>query len=88
MKACIQAFIYKVCTNFIFLKALLKLTYAIRCNIQDHPYHLVSPSPWPYKTAMGLLALTIGTALSMHSFSFLYIIVYLAISVVILSMAL
>lgn len=37
---------------------------------------------------MGLFALTVVTALSMHNFNFLYIVVYLALTVVVLSMSL
>jgi cytochrome c oxidase subunit 3 len=62
------------------------LTSAIRSYIQDHPYHLVSPSPWPYKTAMSLFALTVSAALAMHSFGYLYYVVYIALILVVISM--
>ena len=32
----------------------------------DHPFHLVNPSPWPLASAMSLLLLTLGAAMSMH----------------------
>jgi len=40
----------------------------IRSNFQDHPFHLVSPSPWPLYTSVSLLSLATSTALSMHNF--------------------
>ena len=33
---------------------------------QNHPYHLVNPSPWPALAAAALLSLTIGAAMFMH----------------------
>lgn len=33
---------------------------------QQHPYHLVNPSPWPLVASMVLLALTLGGAMTMH----------------------
>ena len=30
----------------------------IRSNFQAHPFHLVSPSPWPLFTCIALLTLT------------------------------
>jgi cytochrome c oxidase subunit 3 len=33
---------------------------------QDHPFHLVNPSPWPLVASMSLLLLTLGAAMSMH----------------------
>jgi len=35
-------------------------------NQQNHPYHLVDPSPWPVLGAFSLLAVTIGAAMFMH----------------------
>ena len=35
---------------------------------QGHPYHLVSPSPWPLTTSLSLLILTTSGVLSMHNF--------------------
>jgi cytochrome c oxidase subunit 3 len=37
-------------------------------EFQGHPYHMVSPSPWPILTSACLLALTTSGALSMHIF--------------------
>lgn len=33
---------------------------------QDHPYHLVNPSPWPAVGALAMFMLTIGGAMFMH----------------------
>ena len=33
---------------------------------QDHPFHLVNPSPWPLLGAFALLCTTGGTAMFMH----------------------
>ena len=35
---------------------------------QEHPYHLVDPSPWPLLGSLGALTSTIGAVLYMHSF--------------------
>lgn len=42
----------------------------VRSNFQAHPFHLVSPSPWPLNTSISLLALTTTGVLSIHSFKF------------------
>lgn len=44
------------------------MTNALRGNFQAHPFHLVSPSPWPILTSFSLLALTCSGVLTMHSF--------------------
>lgn len=44
------------------------MTNVIRSNFQDHPFHLVSPSPWPFFTSISLLSLTGSAVLSMHNF--------------------
>jgi len=36
--------------------------------IQYHPYHLVSPSPWPIFTSCSLFSLTLTGVLFMHGF--------------------
>jgi len=41
----------------------------IRSNFQSHPFHLVSPSPWPIFTSISLLTLTTAGVLTMHSFN-------------------
>jgi cytochrome c oxidase subunit 3 len=35
-------------------------------NHNDHPFHLVNPSPWPLMGAFSLLCATSGTAMFMH----------------------
>lgn len=60
----------------------------IRSHYQAHPFHLVSPSPWPFYTAGSLLALTCSAALSMHNFINSYISLYIAAFLVIISMSL
>ena len=60
----------------------------LRSNFQNHPFHLVSPSPWPLNTSFSLFTLTISGALSMHTFSNAYNVFYLAFLLVTFSMAL
>ena len=45
------------------------MTYLNRSAFQAHPFHLVSPSPWPIFTCASLLALTTSGVSTMHSFS-------------------
>jgi cytochrome c oxidase subunit 3 len=59
-----------------------------RARFQDHPFHLVSPSPWPFFTSVNLLNLTVNGALSMHNFSNSYITFFTALILVISSMSL
>jgi cytochrome c oxidase subunit 3 len=40
-----------------------------RSQFQAHPFHLVSPSPWPIYTSMALLTLTTSGVLTMHGFT-------------------
>ena len=44
------------------------MTNLTRSQFQAHPFHLVSPSPWPINTSMSLLATTFGAVLSFQSF--------------------
>ena len=64
------------------------MTQIVRSNFQNHPFHLVSPSPWPLFTSSSLLSLTISGALSMHSFSNAYNVFYLALMLLVFSMSL
>jgi cytochrome c oxidase subunit 3 len=41
-----------------------------RNNFQAHPFHLVSPSPWPLYTTISLLTLTTTGVLTMHGFNY------------------
>jgi cytochrome c oxidase subunit 3 len=45
------------------------MTYINRSNFQAHPFHLVSPSPWPIFTSINLLTLTTAGVLTMHGFA-------------------
>ena len=45
------------------------MTNLVRGNFQAHPFHLVSPSPWPLYTCIALLTLTTSGVLTMHGFS-------------------
>lgn len=64
------------------------MTNLVRSNFQDHPFHLVSPSPWPLYTSISLFTLTVNAALSMHLFNNSYIFFYIALVTVVASMAL
>jgi cytochrome c oxidase subunit 3 len=64
------------------------LTFSVRSNFQDHPFHLVSPSPWPFCSSISLLVLASSGALSMHNFYNGYYSVYLGFILVISSMSL
>ena len=41
-----------------------------RSAFQGHPFHLVSPSPWPIYTCISLLTLTTSGVLTMHNFEY------------------
>ncbi|KAF7846454.1 hypothetical protein BT93_L4332 [Corymbia citriodora subsp. variegata] len=45
------------------------MTNLTRSSFQAHPFHLVSPSPWPLNTSISLLSLTLSAVLTFHSFS-------------------
>ena len=40
----------------------------VRSVFQSHPFHLVSPSPWPFNTSISLLNTTVSAALTFHLF--------------------
>jgi len=60
----------------------------VRSNFQAHPFHLVSPSPWPVFTSINLLALTTGGVLTMHGFSYASYFFFLALVLLVYSMSL
>ena len=58
-----------------------------RSEFQAHPFHLVSPSPWPIYTCLSLLTLTSSGVLTMHSFNLSQNFVFLSLLSLILSMS-
>lgn len=64
------------------------LTNLTRSAFQAHPFHLVSPSPWPMYTSMTLLSLTLSAVLTFHSFSYALNSLYVSLIAVTLSMSL
>ena len=63
------------------------MTNLLRSNFQDHPFHLVSPSPWPLYTSIALFTVTVNGALSMHLFNNSYIVFYLSLITLVASMS-
>jgi len=64
------------------------MTNLSRSNFQDHPFHLVSPSPWPLYCSISLFCVTFNGALAMHNFESAYIMFYISIFLIISSMTL
>jgi len=60
----------------------------VKSNFQNHPYHLVSPSPWPLYTSAALFTVTTTGVLSMHGFSFISYVLFIALFNLIASMTL
>ena len=58
-----------------------------RSNFQAHPFHLVSPSPWPLYTSISLLSLTTSAVLSFHGFAYAEYNLLLSLTSLILSMS-
>ena len=42
---------------------------------KNHPFQIISPSPWPLVIAMGSLLLTLGAVLAMHHIDFIIILI-------------
>jgi len=63
------------------------MTQVIRSNFQNHPFHLVSPSPWPLYTSVSLFSLTTSGALSMHVFGHAYNVFFVSLLLVVFSMS-
>lgn len=58
------------------------MVYQAKRNFQHHPFHLVSPSPWPLFTSISLFILTGSTVCFMHGFqSFEYLVPVAVINV-------
>ena len=58
-----------------------------RSLFQGHPFHLVSPSPWPIYTCISLLMLTSSGVSTMHAFSMSSYILLFALILLISSMS-
>ena len=58
-----------------------------RSNFQAHPFHLVSPSPWPLYTSISLLSLTTSAVLSFHGFEYAEYNLFLSLISLVLSMS-
>jgi len=58
-----------------------------RSNFQAHPFHLVSPSPWPLYTSISLLSLTTSAVLSFHGFAYAEYNLLLSVTSLVLSMS-
>lgn len=58
-----------------------------RSNFQAHPFHLVSPSPWPLYTSISLLSLTTSAVLSFHGFAYAEYNLFMSLTSLILSMS-
>jgi len=63
------------------------MTNLIRSNFQGHPYHLVSPSPWPIYTCISLFNLTTSGVLAMHNFQYADYNLYISFFILVLSMS-
>jgi Cytochrome c oxidase subunit III/LAGLIDADG endonuclease len=63
------------------------MTQKIKRIFQDHPFYLVSPSPWPIFTSLSLLSLTTSGVLFMHGFSNINSVLILGFLSVVCSMA-
>lgn len=64
------------------------MTNLTRSNFQAHPFHLVSPSPWPILTCLSLLTLTCSGVLTMHGFPSVQFALAMALILLISSMSL
>lgn len=64
------------------------MTIARRNNFQFHPFHLVSPSPWPIYSSISLFTLTTAGVSSMHGFHLGKYVLLLAFLTLLYSMSL
>ena len=60
---------YPICVNRV-ISNTQQMSNFNRSAFQGHPFHLVSPSPWPIFTCISLLTLTTSGVLTMHNFEF------------------
>ena len=63
------------------------MRHSSRSLFQGHPFHLVSPSPWPIFTSVSLLSLTTSGVLTMHGFEHAHYFLLAAFIAVISSMS-
>ena len=71
----------------IYIEIINRMTNLTRSKFQAHPFHLVSPSPWPLYTCIALLTLTTSGVLTIHGFSNANLFLTSAFISVILSMS-
>ena len=60
----------------------------IKNLFQSHPYHLVSPSPWPLYTSISLFNLTTSFVMFIHGFEFMNYVFWIAFINLVLVMSL
>jgi cytochrome c oxidase subunit 3 len=58
-----------------------------RSTFQAHPFHLVTPSPWPILTSTSLLCVTTSAVLSFHAFNSVGYFLFFSIINLIISMS-
>jgi len=63
------------------------MTNQQRSTFQGHPFHLVSPSPWPLFTCVSLLTLTSSLVATMHNFEGGVLVLSLALVALVSTMA-
>ena len=61
------------------------MTHLERSRHQQHPFHMVMPSPWPIVVSFALLSLALSLALTMHGYIGNMNMVYLALFVLLTS---
>lgn len=64
------------------------MTILTRSLFQSHPFHLVSPSPWPFNTSFSLLVFTFSAVLTFQGFTKAVDVIVLGLLSVVLSMSL
>jgi cytochrome c oxidase subunit 3 len=68
------------------MEIIIYILVSYRSKFQSHPFHLVSPSPWPLYSSFSLLALTTNGVSAMHGFSHAHNVLILSFLALILSM--
>lgn len=64
------------------------MVYVPKSNFQYHPFHLVSPSPWPLYTGLSVFFLTTSAVLLMHGFELYRYIFFVSLFNLVYSMGL